>query len=183
MNRLWLGTLFLLLALDIGLFFYWRNYEKGHRYDRTILHAARRYNVDPALVKAVMWKESRFKAAARGAAGEIGLMQLRNLAAQEWAEAEEIPSFSHEHVSDPYTNALAGTWYLSKMLKRYKDKDNPLPYALADYNAGRSNVLRWLEGEARTNSKAFLKKMDFPGTRQYIKEITERYHYYRGEFD
>ena len=42
---------------------------------------------------------------------------------------------------------------------------DPLPYALADYNAGRAHVLRWAKEAARTNSALFLQNMDYPGTR------------------
>ena len=45
---------------------------------------------------------------------------------------------------------------LSKLLRRYTKTDSPLPYALADYNAGRGNVLKWNGGEAATNSVLFI---------------------------
>ena len=58
----------------------------------------------------------------------------------------------------------------------------PLPYALADYNAGRSNVLRWKKGAAETNSTAFLEQMDFPRTREYAQKILARRQAYTNEF-
>jgi hypothetical protein len=54
--------------------------------------------------------------------------------------------------------------------------------ALADYNAGRSNVLRWNKGAASTNSALFLQQMDFPGTREYIRSILKRKPRYEGQF-
>ena len=63
---------------------------------------------------------------------------------------------------NPATNTLIGAWYLEKLLKRYAQTDNPIPYVLADYNAGRSNVLKWNQGRAATNSAAFLWQIDFP---------------------
>jgi soluble lytic murein transglycosylase len=71
----------------------------------------------------------------------------------------------------PRTNALAGSYYLSKMLKRYQDKDRPVVYALADYNAGRKAVLGWMEEAGATNSVVFLQQMDYPGTKSYIQSI------------
>ena len=54
-------------------------------------------------------------------------------------------------------------------MKRYQRTDDPIPYALADYNAGRANVLRWNGGTASTNSAAFtLRQIGFPGTGQYV---------------
>jgi soluble lytic murein transglycosylase len=169
----------LLLA---GLFIggrYWRQGRLERSQEGVILAAANRYGVDPALVKSVVWRESRFNPDARGAAGELGLMQIGALAAQEWADAEHLRSFEHEQVLDPVTNTLAGTWYLAKMIRRYRDTDNPYAYALADYNAGRSNVLRWNDGAGATNSAVFLEQMTFPGTRTYIQSILERWEHYR----
>src|SRR3989442_14489674 len=134
----------------IGYFFWHQYRERNH--DGVIVAAARRYGLEPALVKAVVWRESSFDARAKGRAGEIGLMQIRELAALEWADAENQRSFRLSQLYDPAKNTLAGTWYLRKLIARYKSTDNPLAYALADYNAGRSHVLRWARGRAVTNS-------------------------------
>lgn len=155
-----------------------RTYRE-HSHDKHILAAAQKYAVDPALVKAVIWRESRFYPKARGSSGEIGLMQIRELAAEEWAAAEKIPFFAHEHLYDPAKNILAGTWYLRKLLRRYPHTDNPAVFALADYNAGRTHVLRWNKGAANTNSAAFLNQMDYPGTRAYIISVLQRQQHYR----
>ena len=173
----------LLLALAAGLCWFWGwDYWLDHSQDAPIRAAAQRYGVEPALVKAVVWRESRFHPQVRGRAQEIGLMQIREDAAREWADAEHLSSFEHEQCLDPSTNTLAGTWYLKKLLKRYAYTDNPVPYALADYNAGRGNVLKWLKGPAATNSEAFTAQIGFPGTRNYVRSITNRYAYYRPIF-
>jgi len=162
---------------------YWRYRQwRDHRFDVVILAAAQQYGVEPALVKAVVWRESGFDAQARGKAGEIGLMQIRDAAAQEWAMAEKIKAFSPEQLRDAATNTLAGAWYLGKLLRRYFPADNPLPYALADYNAGRSRVLQWNKGAAATNSAAFVDRIDFPATRRYIRAVLRRYEHYRPNF-
>lgn len=155
---------------------------REHRYDNIIRTAASRHRIAPELVKAVVWRESRFNPRARGRAGEIGLMQLTDVAAHEWAAAERRSSFDHEEVLDPATNADAGCYYLAKALKRYGNTDHPYVYALADYNAGRGNVLRWMKESATTNSSRFLARMDFPGTRDYVLAILDRSHRYRGDF-
>jgi soluble lytic murein transglycosylase len=175
----------LLLVIALGAIIVW--FERSRTYredsqDKHIVAAARKYGVDPALVKAVVWRESRFNPTIRGDAGEIGLMQVGKLAAEEWAAAEKRMLFRHEELFDAAKNAQAGTWYLGKMLRRYANTDEPIVFALADYNAGRSNVLRWNKGAASTNSAAFLKQMDFPGTREYIRSIIKRSQRYKGQF-
>ena len=151
---------------------WWRwDYWRLHRFDSVILAASRRYQLDPALVKAVVWRESRFNPRARGRAGELGLMQVRAVAAQEWAAAEKVEPFDHQSCLNPATNTLAGTWYLKKVLTRYRATDNPLAYALADYNAGRGNVLKWQTGQGATNSLLFMSQIEFPSTRDYVRSV------------
>ena len=152
--------------------------RQGKSFSQQINAAAQRYHVDPLLVRAVIWEETRFHPDRRGKAGEIGLMQIREAAALEWAGAERIPNFSHEQCFDPGTNTLAGTFYLSRLLKRYSQTDDPVPYALADYNAGRGNLLKWNGGEGSTNSVKFITQIGFPGTRAYVNSIRRRYAFY-----
>ena len=175
-------VLLLLLLLGSGTVYWWRLGWLERSQDRPIRAAARRYGIEPALVKAIVWRESRFNPNARGRAQEFGLMQLQDEAAREWADAEHIAGFDHTHCFDPVTNTLAGTWYLRKLIRRYTNTDDPLPYALADYNAGRGNVLKWNKGAAETNSAAFIEQIRFPGTKSYVASVLQRFQHYRPIF-
>ena len=178
----WLLILFLLfLAGGSAVYWWWQGWLERSQ-DVPIRAAARRYGLEPALIKAVVWRESRFHPRRKGRAQEIGLMQIRETAAQDWADAEHLQGFVHEQCLDPATNTLAGTWYLRKLLKRYAQTDDPIPYALADYNAGRGNVLKWINGPAATNSAAFAEHIGFPGTKEYVKSVMRRYARYRPVF-
>ena len=161
--------------LGLGLLRWWQIARLESSQDSNILAAARRHGVEPALVKAVVWRESRFDPLARGRKGEIGLMQIMKDTAQEWATAEKIRLFQHEQLFDPARNLEAGTWYLAKLLRRYPNTDNPRPYALADYNAGRGNVLRWAKAAAATNSQSFIEEIGYPSTRDYVRSVMKRY--------
>lgn len=179
------NAILLLLIAAAGVVWFWfRRHED--RFDPQIRVAAQRHSLPPSLVKAVVWRESRFDPGVRGRAGEIGLMQVTEVAAQEWADAQRIRGYHHEQTLDPATNLLAGSYYLSKVLRRYAATDNPVAYALADYNAGRRNVLRWMNAtnapQARTNSAQFLSVMTYPGTRQYVEQILERRRRYDPQF-
>lgn len=143
--------------------------------DAWILEASERYQVDPLLVKAVIWKESRFDTQARGAAGEVGLMQILNLAALDWASAEGLEEFDLKMIEDPRTNVLTGSWYLAHLMKRYQNTDNPIPYTLADYNAGRSNVLRWWDDFSKTNSASFIEQIGYPTTQKYVLDVMKNH--------
>ena len=78
-------VILIVLLIDAAVLWWWRGSQREHRHDGVIRTAAAQYGVDPALVKAVVWRESRFNPKARGAAGELGLMQIRAAAAGESA--------------------------------------------------------------------------------------------------
>ena len=157
------------------------------RYDEQIRQASVRYGVNPALVKAVIWRESRFQPDMVGAHGERGLMQITEGAARDWTKAEKIETFSPTDLFDPKTNIEAGTWYLAKALRHWAEKDDPVSFALAEYNAGRMRVIRWEKNSGRGGefgADDLREIMDFPATRAYIRSITDRYLDFkiRGEF-
>jgi len=174
---------FLSLFCFVGfaIYFFWNN-QREHRQDKVILTAAKRYGVDPALIKALVWRETKFNPAAKGRAGEVGLMQIMESTALDWASAEKIYPFEHQDLFDPAKNTSAGTWYLKKLLKRYTQTDDPIPYALADYNAGRGNVLKWMTNAATTNSEMFIQQIGFPGTSNYVRSILGRIERYQSDF-
>ncbi len=158
------------------------------RYDELIAAAAERNGVDPRLLKALVWQESRFNAAAGGAAGERGLMQVMEGAAADWVAATGVQTFQNTDLFDAKTNLEVGAWYLGRALRRHQDRDDPRPFALAEYNAGASRVQRWAGGvgaePGELTGEAFRAAVDFPGTARYIQRILARQEFYerRGEF-
>jgi soluble lytic murein transglycosylase len=180
------ARLLLVLAFVLLLAFLvdqWRRAHLESSQDHNILAAARQHGVDPALIKAVIWRESKFDPHARGTKGETGLMQIMDLTAREWAGAQRLKIFAPVMLRDPARNIDCGTWYLRKLLPRYAKTDNPVPYALADYNAGRGNVLKWMKDEAVTNSAAFIERIGFPSTQAYVRAVMERREKYAGQWE
>ena len=151
-------------------------------YDDTIAVVAARNDVDPLLVKAVIWQESRFYPEKLGAHGERGLMQVTEPAAQDWVKAENIETFVPQDLLDAKTNIEVGTWYLGRALKHWSSQSDPLPFALAEYNAGRSRVQRWSRGE-QISAEDLRAAMDIPSTRAYVAAVRARYDYYRDRGD
>ncbi len=179
------ARLILVVAILLLLAFFADRGRRAHlesSQDRNILAASRQYGLDPALIKAVVWRESRFDPHARGAKGEVGLMQIMESTGREWAGAQHVLLFSKFMLLNPAKNIDCGSWYLHKLLARYQQADNPVPYALADYNAGRSNVLKWMNGRATTNSAAFIRQITFPSTRDYVRAIERRRKKYAAQF-
>ena len=177
--------LFLALAIVMAIAIFagkWRRNHLESSQDRNILNSAQKHGVDPALIKAVIWRESKFDPEARGGKGETGLMQIMEDTGLEWAGAQRVMLFSGAVLRDPARNIECGTWYLRKLLGRYQQTDDPVPYALADYNAGRGNVLKWMKESASTNSADFIGQIGFPSTRAYVRAVLERQQRYAGEF-
>jgi soluble lytic murein transglycosylase len=179
LRRPWGVALACLLVAIVSVVLIIRHYRFQHLQDGVIVAAAHRYDMPPALIKAVVWQESRFNPRAHGKADEVGLMQISKLAAQEWATSEGLGTFDHRQLFNPAQNTLAGAWYLKKLLRRYANTDLPMAYALADYNAGRSNVLRWTKGPAATQSAFFIEQIDFPSTKEYVQSVLRRYEHYQ----
>jgi soluble lytic murein transglycosylase len=159
----------------------WISPARFHQHDALIRSVAAEYQADPMLVKAVVWRESRFDAHKFGTAGERGLMQVSEKAAGEWAREKKAENFRVEELFDPKTNLEAGTWYLRRAIEHWQNQSNPVPFALAEYNAGASRALRWAGGNDTrpVATKVFLDNIDFPGTRKYVDSILARYKFYK----
>lgn len=147
---------------------------RAQRHNELIDAVALEHEVDPELIRAVIWRESRFNAAAVGGVGEVGLMQVTETVGQEWAAAVGRPPPDIDELAEPENNVRAGTWYLAQGLLQWAAKADPVPYALAQYNAGRSNALRWSKDD-ENDPHRFVEHISYPGTEQYILDILARY--------
>lgn len=150
--------------------------------DTLIAEAAKKNGLEPALVKAMMWRESAFDPGKVGTSGERGLMQVGEAAASDWARAQKIETFMPPDLFEPRTNVEAGTWYLKRAIEKWKDRDDPIPFALAEYNAGASRLDRWIAATGvgpKADAHDLLNSIDFPGTRRYVEEIMARARFYR----
>ena len=159
----------------------WISPARFRQHDALIRAVAAEHRLDPMLIKAVVWQESRFEAQKFGTAGERGLMQVSEMAAQEWAEDSEKADFRVEELFDPKTNVEAGSWYLRRALDHWQNQEDPIPFALAEYNAGASRAQRWAGGADAKGIPAdtFRANIDFPGTRKYVDSIMARYQFYK----
>src|SRR5437773_4009510 len=98
-------------------FYEWMSPARFQQYDRLIRTVAVEHHLDPLLVKAVVWRESRFDPRKYGSHGERGLMQVTEKAANEWARANRNNNFHVDQLVDPRRNLEAGTWYLHRAVR------------------------------------------------------------------
>ncbi len=109
-----------------------------------------------------------------GTKGEIGLMQLARGAGEDYCRENNIPLFARDDLFDPEFNIRVGTWYLGRAIDSWSKYKDPYPYALAEYNAGRSRALEW-EKVGGGESRAFWEAVGIPSTKKYIQVILTRY--------
>ena len=128
------------------------------RYEQIVRGHAKNYDLDPALLAAVIYTESRFDARARSSAGAIGLMQLLPDTARGIAVRTGGNAFVVDDLYVPELNVRYGAWYLSSLLTRYSDERT----ALAAYHAGQGNVDRWRKQGVG---------IQFPETRSYVDKV------------
>jgi soluble lytic murein transglycosylase-like protein len=114
---------------------------------RSIIEVSRHYDLEPELILAMIFTESRFDVYAESEAGAIGLMQLRPATAMAVADELELEWKGQRLLTDPQINILLGTSYLHSLLQRYNEYG--LDYALAAYNVGPSKFDRLLQERGR----------------------------------
>lgn len=171
-----LGYWGVLTAGLVGLLAAGAMLRKRHQLDRVILEAARDEGLHPALVAAVVWRESRYNPAAAGSRGEIGLMQVTGPAAADWARAHQLESLSMDALWHPVTNITIGSWYLARAARYWAAQGyaDPIPLALAEYNAGRSNVREWVQ-PGDPEAEEFIDSIGFDSTRRYVRDVLRRF--------
>lgn len=167
------GAIFLYIHLTMPGWYarFW--YPLDH--EGAILDASRAYDLDPALVAAVIYQESSYDHDNTSHAGAIGLMQLMPVTAG-WIATRRSTAIAEEQLRDPDINIDYGCWYLRYLLDRFGDQRA----ALAAYNAGAENVEAWLAG-ARAAGRRFDYTQDVPfqETREYITAVERSREVYR----
>jgi soluble lytic murein transglycosylase len=158
-----LGTFALLQTSKPG---WWERLWYPLHYEQIVRGHAHNYSLDPALLAAVIYQESKFKADARSRSGAIGLMQLLPDTAKGIALHTGGTRFRVVDLYNPELNVRYGAWYLRHLMRKYGNEET----ALAAYNAGQDNVDRW----RRTG-----RGIQFSETRAYVDRVEELKRIYR----
>jgi soluble lytic murein transglycosylase len=144
------------------------------RYDDIIRQQAREKNLDPALIAAVIFVESRFIAGRTSPAGAEGLMQITPETARDIARRSGGTRFTVADLDTPQINISYGSYLLRELLDRY---DGDLAAALAAYNAGPGNADKW------GGSSLKAQEIPFPETRAYVEKVLRAQEDYRARYD
>lgn len=129
---------------------------------------SQQYNLDPALVCAVINTESHFNADAQSNKGAKGLMQLMDDTASWVATQIPIENFNVFRTKEPELNIQLGCWYLSFLEKKY---NGDLTLIVAAYNAGCGNIDKWLADNRYSHDGQSLHSIPFKETSGYVTRI------------
>jgi soluble lytic murein transglycosylase len=140
-----------------------------------IVQQAAEKKLDPALIAAVIYAETKFDARTSSAGAE-GLMQILPATAEFLAHRSGATSFSVSDLSDPQVNITYGSYYLRYLLDMYGGNKM---LALAAYNGGQTNVDGWI-AKARAHGHALaVNEIPFPQTRAYVEKVLNAQKRYR----
>jgi soluble lytic murein transglycosylase len=142
-------------------------------YDHLLSAAAQKYNLDPMLLAALVRQESLFEKAAESYAGARGLGQVMPATGEGIARSLGMEDFDLEDLYRPVVSIEFGAFYLAAQMKYF---DNQLLVALAAYNGGPGNALRWLEATGEDGDlDLFIEVITANQSRVYLRSIYQQY--------
>jgi len=148
------------------------------RHDDIIRQQASDKKLDPALIAAVIYEESRFRDQTSHA-GARGLMQITPETADAIAKHSGGTRFQQEDLADPQINISYGSYYLRLLLDHYEQNET---LAIAAYNAGMGNVDRWVNEAGGADTFKSAEHIPFPETRAYVENVMKRRQDYRENY-
>jgi soluble lytic murein transglycosylase len=149
------------------------------RHEDIIRQQAGDKRLDPALIAAVIYTESRFRDQT-STAGAKGLMQLMPRTADYIARKSGGTAFVQGDLATPQVNISYGSWYLRYLLDKYGGNTM---LALAAYNAGEGKVDGWWrDASARGERFRVAAHIPFPETRNYVTHVLQTRRDYHREY-
>lgn len=132
-----------------------------------IRHQAQEKHLDPALIAAVIYAETKFEPR-ESSAGALGLMQILPSTAEYLAKVSHGTSFTVSDLANPEVNIAYGSYYLRYLLEHYGGSQLS---AIAAYNAGITNVDGWTAKARAAGRVLRLTDIPFPETRAYVTRV------------
>lgn len=134
--------------------------------------------VDPALVAAVIYAESKFNPRP-STAGAQGLMQILPATAYYLAHLSGGRTFTASDLATPRINVAYGTYYLRYLLDHYHGDEL---LAVAAYNGGLANVDKWVAEANAAGGQLTVEGIPFPETREYVERVLGAQRAYRATY-
>jgi soluble lytic murein transglycosylase len=144
-------------------------------YPELVNKQASDHKFSPFLLLALIKQESYYDARAVSPANASGLTQVIPETAAGIAEALGEKDFHNSDLLRPRVSLRFGGYYLGTQLELL---DGDVPAALAAYNGGPGNAIRWKEATANSDPDVFLESIDFSETKAYVELVLENYAVY-----
>jgi soluble lytic murein transglycosylase len=144
-------------------------------YSDVIREQAAEKHLDPALIAAVIYAETKFDPRT-SAAGAEGLMQILPQTAEFLAHRSGGITFRVSDLAKPQVNIAYGSYYLRYLLDHYGGR---MMLALAAYNGGEANVDRWVADARAQGHRLTIGEIPFPETRDYVVKVLGEQRNYR----
>ena len=164
-----LGVAAVLIVRELDLGKAIREVTLPLKHEDIIRQQAERFDLDPALVAAIINQESGFSDETSHA-GARGLMQITPATADTIATLSGGETFVYEDLADPDLNIRYGTFYLRHLLDRFGGSEIA---AHAAYNGGPENASEWGGADLEVDA------IPFPETRAYVEEVLDERDNYR----
>ena len=148
------------------------------KHEDVIRQQARDKGLDPALIAAVCYQESKFQDRTSHA-GARGVMQILPSTADYIARKSGGTQFEQGDLADPQINIAYGSWYLRYLLEHYDGNER---LAIAAYNAGETNVDKWVADAGGPDEFTADADIPFPETREYVISVEEKQAQYRKNY-
>jgi len=143
-----------------------------------IREQAQAKQLDPALIAAVIYAETKFEPRTSSAGAE-GLMQIEPETAEFLAKLSGGYSFTTSDLGTPKVNVAYGSYYLRYLLDHYSGNEM---LAVAAYNAGLANVDSWVAQANSAGRQLTVEAIPFPQTRAYVERVLEAQRAYRATY-
>ena len=164
-----------LATLDVGEHPLWK-LAYPRPYWPQLKSYANQAGIDPYFALAIMREESHFDPLALSSSKAIGLMQLMPATAKFVARKQKIKLNEIDDIFNPKLNTRLGTLYLGSIAGRFKSE---LIYTAGSYNAGPSNMRKWIKRWRKKSLDAFVEQIPFSETRKYVKRVYRSYKLYK----
>ena len=156
------------LRLGVDIFFPLKYQDLIVRYSREF--SLKEKGMDEYHIAAIIRTESRFNEKAESKKGAVGLMQILPDTGAWAAEKIGIGDYTADSLWDPEVNIRIGCWYLAYLADMF---NGDLTKVLAAYNAGPTNVKKWLEDDGNLINIGHLE------TQSYVMRVEKYYDIYK----
>ncbi|MCK4244662.1 MAG: transglycosylase SLT domain-containing protein [Candidatus Omnitrophica bacterium] len=147
-------------------------------YQDLVEEYSKKYDLDPFLVFAIIWQESRFGKGDISSASAIGLMQIIPSTGAWIAKRMRRRNYRTTSLFEPKTNIAFGCYYFRHLLNSF---DNNIILALSAYNAGPEKTSDWFSKE--NDFDEFVESIPFSETYNYVKRVISAYQEYQSLYN